>query len=144
MCTCVTHGNGGLCASVGKPQWGQLIEDTKRVSFTPVQIYKDNTALYKKWQVMKSDHMWFKQPEVPSYVRAAWPSPQLCLYATFPRDCSVPHLCHTFQAPLAAREIPSTSPLCHISLLAEANKCARLCKTCVWGHWRLMWVVHLH
>ncbi|KAJ8370310.1 hypothetical protein SKAU_G00103380 [Synaphobranchus kaupii] len=54
-----------------------LKEDTQRGLFTPVQIYKDNTGLFKRRQVMKSDRMWFYPPEPPGYVRGALPTPQL-------------------------------------------------------------------
>ncbi|XP_045927014.1 uncharacterized protein LOC123984448 isoform X1 [Micropterus dolomieu] len=54
-----------------------LKEDTERGLFTPVQIYKDNTGLFKRRRVMKSDRMWFYPPEPPGCVGGALPTPQL-------------------------------------------------------------------
>lgn len=59
-----------------------LKEDTERGLFTPVQIYKDNTGLFKRRRVMKSDRMWFYPPEPPGCVGGALLTPQL-----FSRSC---------------------------------------------------------
>ncbi|KAL7827241.1 hypothetical protein SRHO_G00329590 [Serrasalmus rhombeus] len=45
-----------------------LKEDTERGLFTPVQIYRDNTGLFKRRRVMKSDRMWFYPPDPPGYI----------------------------------------------------------------------------
>ncbi|XP_017564809.1 uncharacterized protein LOC108434293 isoform X2 [Pygocentrus nattereri] len=53
-----------------------LKEDTERGMFTPVQIYRDNTGLFKRRRVMKSDRMWFYPPDPPGYIRGGVPTPQ--------------------------------------------------------------------
>lgn len=64
--------NGIPCADI---YW--LKEDTDRGMFSPVQMYRDTTGVFKKRRVMKSDRMWFYPPESPGYVRGALPSPHL-------------------------------------------------------------------
>ncbi|KAL7880419.1 hypothetical protein SRHO_G00026730 [Serrasalmus rhombeus] len=41
-----------------------------------VQIYRDNTGLFKRGRVMKSDCIWFYPPEPPSSIRGGLPTPR--------------------------------------------------------------------
>ncbi|XP_034147114.1 uncharacterized protein LOC105008188 [Esox lucius] len=54
-----------------------LKNHNERGLFTPVQIYKDNTGVFRRRQVMKSDCMWFYPEGPPGHVRGAPPTPQL-------------------------------------------------------------------
>ncbi|XP_034144756.1 uncharacterized protein LOC114832433 [Esox lucius] len=53
-----------------------LKDHNERGLFTPVQIYKDKSGLFRRRRVMKSDRMWFYPEEPPGYVRGAPPTPQ--------------------------------------------------------------------
>ncbi|XP_045062329.1 uncharacterized protein LOC121536140 [Coregonus clupeaformis] len=53
-----------------------LKDHNERGLFTPVQIYKDKSGLFRRRRVMKSDRMWFYPEEPPGYVRVLLKCPR--------------------------------------------------------------------